>query len=972
MPKTRHALATWNVGGLQARRVLQLCDELKGTSSLRDARLLLVQEVVCEPGVQFASDKNWQIIFGKFPDEWRGTAICYQLSLASHRHTQLYRGGISAVLHFQQDNSNLGLVSGHIPWNATIAEAEHYARDWGEATASKQPRCIWGIDANETFRQTGGGTSSSSGRGESLLNIFHELDLTLPPQDLHLPSHFPYNTQYLPRRLDYLLSKGSTIAAGCTVGDLRDMASSDHEPIIGSTTAVKGRPTLQTSWGARTLKPKPVVDQHLQQPPQGHDPHQQVAALAIAITQPCTGRTAPYAESKTLKDMRWRAHRTPAGTDRRQAWRAIQKLRKQEHKEWERALVDRASRLDWKAMRTLDHLHRAAQWEHHLLDDPDWQTHLKTHFRNIFAKANAEDTRQQMAKIRAHIAWQCKHTPWVPFTETEMWMAASKWSARKATGPDQISHEALHMMMTTKTWTGKLQYILNDLFYMGAIPSDIAGGITILLPKTTTPASWGDTRPITLSSSLLKWTAQLLLQRAGGRLITSPLQWAAPGRQAIELIWVIRRILRMAVDWGENTYLVKLDIRKAFDSTSQPALGDLVSRKIAGEGGLPWEARLWLSIIEARELCFAVGDTLTPIQQTNGVRQGSPDSPELFAAMVGDSLDHALSNAGPPPQFPPCPAGGGSYMDDTYLWKNNRAHLQAKLTHLEGQLNPKGLEIHPGKTAIIASHDTGATFTIGGQQVAAQGPDTVITGLGSPLTFHNVASALAAELGGRARRAFHMRKKVLCAKTPLKGRLQLHDTYVRSTALWGCPTWPIHETLLKQANSTQQAQVRQMMGHSRRAGESWSEWNTRTLRLARLALHFHGIQRWSTWALQNIWSFTGHVARGGSMTTEVAAWKNIEWWRVEQNKRGGIRHAKRFSPNLDPERQIVSIAGEQWLQQAQDRGKWKALTAVFVERFDAPWTSGKQGAVKNLAPARRGGKPTAPTPTRPLALADAP
>ena len=58
MHKIRHALATWNVGGLQARRVLQLCDELKGTSSLRDAHLLLVQEVVCEPGVQYASEHD--------------------------------------------------------------------------------------------------------------------------------------------------------------------------------------------------------------------------------------------------------------------------------------------------------------------------------------------------------------------------------------------------------------------------------------------------------------------------------------------------------------------------------------------------------------------------------------------------------------------------------------------------------------------------------------------------------------------------------------------------------------------------------------------------------------------------------------------------------------------------------------------------------------------------------------------------
>ena len=56
---------------------------------------------------------------------------------------------------------------------------------------------------------------------------------------------------------------------------------------------------------------------------------------------------------------------------------------------------------------------------------------------------------------------------------------------------------------------------------------------------------------------------------------------------------------------GRLHYIVKLDIEKAFDSVAQQALGDLVLRKIAREGDSPWEARLWLRLLEARELNFS-------------------------------------------------------------------------------------------------------------------------------------------------------------------------------------------------------------------------------------------------------------------------------------------------------------------------------------------------------------------------------
>ena len=135
----------------------------------------------------------------------------------------------------------------------------------------------------------------------------------------------------------------------------------------------------------------------------------------------------------------------------------------------------------------------------------------------------------------------------------------------------------------------------------GKLPPSVTAGASVLLPKTARPASWSDTRPITLSSAILKWLAQLLLLR-GSPLLQEVCQrqWASKGKQGVELILAMRKLARVAHEWRTPFYVVKIDIAKAFDSVAQEKLADLVMRKIAQKGSMPWEARLWLSLLEAR------------------------------------------------------------------------------------------------------------------------------------------------------------------------------------------------------------------------------------------------------------------------------------------------------------------------------------------------------------------------------------
>ena len=200
-------------------------------------------------------------------------------------------------------------------------------------------------------------------------------------------------------------------------------------------------------------------------------------------------------------------------------------------------------------------------------------------------------------------------------------------------------------------WGERIREMLSDMLYVGKIPSGIEEGITVLLPKIPSPLEWGETRPITLSSTFLKWAAQLLLSRAGDQLREGGegLQWARKGRQGVELVTTLRRVVQMSKDWGVPVWIVKLDIRKAFDSVWQHSLAELVASRVGGipsqrfpvptgGGQHPWEAGLWLSILQTRSLNVSVGD----VAQTNGIRQGSPDSPDLFGGIIAADLSRAI------------------------------------------------------------------------------------------------------------------------------------------------------------------------------------------------------------------------------------------------------------------------------------------------------------------------------------------
>ena len=134
-----------------------------------------------------------------------------------------------------------------------------------------------------------------------------------------------------------------------------------------------------------------------------------------------------------------------------------------------------------------------------------------------------------------------------------------------------------------------------------------------------------------------------------------------------------------------------------------------------------------------------------PIPQTNEVRQGSPDSPVLFASLMGEAIGAVLEKQEEGTH--PLPFSGSMYMDDTYLWAESLPFLQSQVKTVEELLSVEGLYINGEKTERVCSHPCdGETITVGGQTVQAQGPNHHIKVLGASFTMSSSVSVVIASM----------------------------------------------------------------------------------------------------------------------------------------------------------------------------------------------------------------------------------
>ena len=238
-----------------------------------------------------------------------------------------------------------------------------------------------------------------------------------------------------------------------------------------------------------------------------------------------------------------------------------------------------------------------------------------------------------------------------------------------------------------------------DFFSGSDLPLGFSHTLLALIPKTQSPACWGDFRPISLCSTLLKIISKIINDRLAYFLpdLISVNQSGFVKDRSISDNILLAKEFAFAVDTkvrGSNV-LIKLDMMKAYDRVNW----DFLVHVLSSFGFNSGFTHLLMRIVSACQYSLLInGEVCGFIHATQGLRQGDPLSPALFILM-NEYLSRSLNSLFErnPQMFFKVPKGLPvshlDYADDCIIFCNggagNLTKLKVFLTEYENQTGQK-------------------------------------------------------------------------------------------------------------------------------------------------------------------------------------------------------------------------------------------------------------------------------------------
>ena len=654
-------------------------------------------------------------------------------------------------------------------------------------------------------------------------------------------------------------------------------------------------------------------------PPQSVVTQSSLKNLAGKHTKPLSlgPKFTPSAATKTLADM------AKHGRDP-QLWKQYRQALRKDKEQWTAARLDRACE-DWATYKSLTRGRRG--WgEEYIVRTSDGHPieAVTAHFEQVFHNDDRAGDMQEMESLRQAIDTSGGA---VAFTPAEVAEALAKGKRGKAVGADQVPTELLQGLARNEESLQALTCFYNEILLTGEIPSDWDRSVATLLPKVVPPSCPKELRPIALASHVSKCFARLVLKRLEECLqVTGYKQCAAKGRQPADFLWTAIYMMQLSKEWKSDSYILKLDLKRAFDSVFRSRL----ARKIAGWCGprFPFETKCLIRMLMSREVVLALPWLDYQIDANIGVKQGATESPALFAKLL-DTLLHEIQHEHVSPVLEALPVDGNCYMDDVLAWKASISGLQSLLDALLPALSYYGLEVQPLKCQLLCVQGPrDRPLLLSGQKLFPLKLGDPLYVMNLPLHVDATETRMMEALIDKARKKYFGILHTLTSSAPLSKRLQLLNTVVFGVFRWILGVTFPSNAVQGMLNHFQFNCVRRMANLKRRGGGLWVEAETRTLRVARALIHKHEGRRWGDRHLEAYWDFLGHRVREGHRECPSAAgilshFRGLGWWQAQQGIASGKRHGRHFPHLMNCERRVAeSAGGVDWRNVAGDRANW--------------------------------------------------
>lgn len=288
---------------------------------------------------------------------------------------------------------------------------------------------------------------------------------------------------------------------------------------------------------------------------------------------------------------------------------------------------------------------------------------------------------------------------WRPCIDAEIRASFPRRSA--APGPDGISpawwrHTPLVIIRT----------VFNLILYRGSMPEWFLRARTVLVPKINEPVTSADYRPITVASVIVRHFHKILAARLNGLALHAPEQRgfvAGVDGMATNIVKV-NSLIKAAWSRRRSLYMLKLDVRKAFDSVSHYAILGLLADRGFPQPFIDYVAAAFR---DSSMRLVVGGRESAPIVPRRGVRQGDPLSSFLFNLAMDVVLLALPSRVGFWTGSPATRVRAVAYADDLLLFAGSMEGITCLARVAEAELGRCGLAINADKSELLALAHSG-------------------------------------------------------------------------------------------------------------------------------------------------------------------------------------------------------------------------------------------------------------------------
>lgn len=279
---------------------------------------------------------------------------------------------------------------------------------------------------------------------------------------------------------------------------------------------------------------------------------------------------------------------------------------------------------------------------------------------------------------------------WKPITMEDV--RNNELDRNSASGPDGI------LVANWRSVNSNVRAIFYNLILLnGSLSNEMKCARTVLIPKGVGNIGPGDTRPLSITSVVVRQLHKILAGRMKALLNFNESQRAFIDCDGtLENLSIISTILADARTSRKEVHIATLDLRKAFDSVTHKTIIDTIT-----ELGFP---KHFINYIDAlytdskTMLQYNSRNTLLRVNQ--GVLQGDPLSPLLFNAVMDRAIKMIPTEIG-------YRINGKlfnmvAYADDVIAIASTREGLQESINTLTQTFSSFGLKINIEKSSTLS------------------------------------------------------------------------------------------------------------------------------------------------------------------------------------------------------------------------------------------------------------------------------